>query len=287
MSGSAISVSKATTPSSPWWTSVMATPLAGCSTHPERGHHAASGRHGSARMSEHPQTQRPRCAAPRVRRPRARHPGPRARPDRDVPALARRRPSASGLHEPNAMVVSTVSAEGRPSSRMVLLKGLDTRGFVFYTNYESRKGREIDANPHVSLLFPWHDLQRQVRVEGTASRVSRGGERGLLRRAAPRVAARGLGVAAVAGGGLPRRPRRAVRRRAGAVRRRGRRTPAAVAGAGSGSSRSGGVLAGPQGPDARPAALPPRRTATRTRRGPWSGSRRSRRKPLVSECSLT
>jgi pyridoxamine 5'-phosphate oxidase len=77
----------------------------------------------------------------------------------------------AGLHEPNAMVVTSVSTEGRPSSRMVLLKGLDERGFVFYTNYESRKGREIEANPDVSLLFPWHDLQRQVRVEGTASRV--------------------------------------------------------------------------------------------------------------------
>jgi len=79
---------------------------------------------------------------------------------------------ASGLHEPNAMVVSTVSAEGRPSSRMVLLKGVDARGFVFFTNYESRKAADIAANPHVSLLFPWHDLQRQVRVEGTAARVS-------------------------------------------------------------------------------------------------------------------
>jgi len=78
----------------------------------------------------------------------------------------------SGLHEPNAMVVATVSAEGRPSTRVVLLKGLDARGFVFFTNYESRKGEEIAANPAVSLLFPWHDLQRQVRVEGTASRVS-------------------------------------------------------------------------------------------------------------------
>jgi pyridoxamine 5'-phosphate oxidase len=78
----------------------------------------------------------------------------------------------SGLHEPNAMVVSTVSAGGRPSSRMVLLKGFDERGFVFYTNLESRKGAEIEANPAVALLFPWHDLQRQVRVEGTASRVS-------------------------------------------------------------------------------------------------------------------
>jgi pyridoxamine 5'-phosphate oxidase len=79
---------------------------------------------------------------------------------------------ASGLHEPNAMVVTSVSAAGRPSARMVLLKGLDSRGFVFYTNLESRKAQEIEANPHVSLLFPWQDLQRQVRVEGTTSLVS-------------------------------------------------------------------------------------------------------------------
>jgi pyridoxamine 5'-phosphate oxidase len=79
---------------------------------------------------------------------------------------------ASGLHEPNAMVVTSVSAEGRPSARMVLLKGLDERGFVFYTNLESRKAQEIEANPHVSLLFPWQDLQRQVRVEGRVSLVS-------------------------------------------------------------------------------------------------------------------
>ena len=79
----------------------------------------------------------------------------------------------AGLHEPNAMVLSTVSAQGRPSARMVLLKGLDEGGFVFYTNYDSRKSGDIDANPAVALLFPWHDLQRQVRVEGTASRVDR------------------------------------------------------------------------------------------------------------------
>jgi pyridoxamine 5'-phosphate oxidase len=78
----------------------------------------------------------------------------------------------AGLHEPNAMVVATVSADGRPSARLVLLKGLDERGFVFYTNLASRKGRDIEANPAVSLLFPWHDLQRQVRVEGVASRVT-------------------------------------------------------------------------------------------------------------------
>ena len=78
----------------------------------------------------------------------------------------------AGLHEPNAMVVATVSPDGRPSSRLVLLKGLDDRGFVFFTNYDSRKGADIAGNPQVSLLFPWHDLQRQVRVEGVASRVS-------------------------------------------------------------------------------------------------------------------
>ena len=79
----------------------------------------------------------------------------------------------SGLHEPNAMVVVTVSPDGTPSARLVLLKGVDERGFVFFTNYESAKARDLDANPAVSLLFPWHDLQRQVRVDGTASRVSR------------------------------------------------------------------------------------------------------------------
>ncbi len=77
----------------------------------------------------------------------------------------------AGLHEPNALVVSSVGPDG-PSSRMVLLKGLDERGFVFYTNYESRKGAELAANPACALLFPWHPLERQVRVEGVASRTS-------------------------------------------------------------------------------------------------------------------
>ncbi len=76
---------------------------------------------------------------------------------------------AAGLHEPNAMVVSTVSAQGRPSSRMVLLKGLSQHGFVFFTNTSSRKGEELAANAHCSLLFPWHPLERQVRVEGRAT----------------------------------------------------------------------------------------------------------------------
>ena len=79
---------------------------------------------------------------------------------------------SAGLHEPNAMVLSTVSAGGRASSRTVLLKGLDERGFVFFTNYASRKAAELATNPGCSLLFPWHALERQVRVEGRAVRLS-------------------------------------------------------------------------------------------------------------------
>ncbi|MCX5198639.1 pyridoxamine 5'-phosphate oxidase [Streptomyces sp. NBC_00249] len=77
------------------------------------------------------------------------------------------------VFEPNAMVVSTASADGRPSSRTVLLKQFDGRGFVFFTNYGSRKGREIDENPYVSLLFPWHPIARQVVVTGTAAKIGR------------------------------------------------------------------------------------------------------------------
>lgn len=80
---------------------------------------------------------------------------------------------AGKLYEPNAMVVSTVDAEGRPGSRTVLLKGYDERGFVFFTNYESRKARELAANPNIALLFPWHPMARQVIVTGTAERVAR------------------------------------------------------------------------------------------------------------------
>jgi pyridoxamine 5'-phosphate oxidase len=72
---------------------------------------------------------------------------------------------------PSAMSVATVDAQGRPSSRMVLLKDFDSSGFVFYTNLESRKGDEIAANTHVALLFHWKSLKRQVRIEGTAALV--------------------------------------------------------------------------------------------------------------------
>lgn len=79
--------------------------------------------------------------------------------------------TAAGLHEPNAMVVASSTADGVPSARLVLLKRLDDRGFVFFTSYDSRKAGELDVNPAVALLFPWHDLERQVRVEGTATRL--------------------------------------------------------------------------------------------------------------------
>ena len=77
------------------------------------------------------------------------------------------------LPEPNAMVLSTVSEEGQPSSRMVLLKDLDDWGFVFYTNLLSRKGVELAGNPACSLLFPWHPIERQVRIDGVASQMLR------------------------------------------------------------------------------------------------------------------
>jgi pyridoxamine 5'-phosphate oxidase len=78
----------------------------------------------------------------------------------------------AGLAEPNAMVVSTVGPDGAPSSRMALLKSLDERGFVFFTNYGSHKAADLAGNPQVCLLFPWHALRRQVIVSGTAARVA-------------------------------------------------------------------------------------------------------------------
>lgn len=75
-------------------------------------------------------------------------------------------------NDPNAMAVATVDAEGQPSVRMVLLKGFDRDGFVFYTNYESRKGRQILGNPKAALLFHWKSLRRQVRIEGPVETVT-------------------------------------------------------------------------------------------------------------------
>lgn len=78
----------------------------------------------------------------------------------------------SGHPEPTAMSLATVSKDGKPSSRIVLLKEVSDRGFVFYTNYESRKGRQLEENPYAALTFVWHELKKQVRVEGRVIKTS-------------------------------------------------------------------------------------------------------------------
>ena len=78
----------------------------------------------------------------------------------------------SDVPESNAMTLATATPDGRPSARMVLLRGADERGFTFFTNYESRKARELEANPFAALVFFWHELERQVRIEGRVERVS-------------------------------------------------------------------------------------------------------------------
>lgn len=75
------------------------------------------------------------------------------------------------LTEPNAMILATATPDGRPSARAVLLRGIDDRGLVFFSNYASRKGRELAANPHAAVLFLWHALERQVRLEGAVGRL--------------------------------------------------------------------------------------------------------------------
>jgi pyridoxamine 5'-phosphate oxidase len=78
----------------------------------------------------------------------------------------------AGMPEPNAMVMATADGEGAPGARTVLLRGVDERGFRFNTNYRSRKGRELDANPRATVLFPWYAQQRQVIVDGDVERLS-------------------------------------------------------------------------------------------------------------------
>lgn len=76
------------------------------------------------------------------------------------------------LPEPNAMTLSTVNVESKPHSRIVLLKGIEKKGFIFYTNYKSDKGKDIEKNPYVSLCFLWKELERQVRIDGFAKKIS-------------------------------------------------------------------------------------------------------------------
>jgi pyridoxamine 5'-phosphate oxidase len=78
---------------------------------------------------------------------------------------------ASQVTEPNAMTIATATLSGTPSARVVLLKGIEENGFIFYTNYKSRKGQELQENPKASLLFCWLDLERQIRIEGTVEKI--------------------------------------------------------------------------------------------------------------------
>ena len=79
---------------------------------------------------------------------------------------------AAGFLEPNAMTLATATADGKPSARVVLLKEVNENGFVFFTNYFSRKGRELLSNPFAALVFDWHEMARQVRVEGRVEKIS-------------------------------------------------------------------------------------------------------------------
>jgi pyridoxamine 5'-phosphate oxidase len=79
----------------------------------------------------------------------------------------------SGIYLPESMALGTATPDGKPSVRLVLLKGYDERGFVFFTNYESRKAVELEANPEATLVFHWAILQRQIRIEGTTQRISK------------------------------------------------------------------------------------------------------------------
>jgi pyridoxamine 5'-phosphate oxidase len=82
------------------------------------------------------------------------------------------RARTANLYQPEAMTLATATPSGEPSARLVLLRGFDERGFVFFTNYDSRKGHELSANPHAALAFYWPELDRQVRIEGRVERVS-------------------------------------------------------------------------------------------------------------------
>jgi pyridoxamine 5'-phosphate oxidase len=90
--------------------------------------------------------------------------------------------SRAELPEPNAMTLATADANGRPSARIVLLKGIDDAGFLFYTDYRSRKGRELDENPQAALVFHWIELERQVRIVGRVEKVDEATSAGYFKR---------------------------------------------------------------------------------------------------------
>ena len=158
------------------------------------------------------------------------------------------------LLEPNAMTLATAAADGSPSARIVLLKAADERGFTFFTDYRSRKGRELEANPRAALVFYWGELERQVRMSGTVSRVSREENEAyfLSRPRGSRLGAWTSHQSTVDRDAC--RPGGAARGDDGPVRRRRRAAPA-VLGRVPGAARHDRVLAGSGEPAARPDPL--------------------------------
>ena len=160
---------------------------------------------------------------------------------------------AVGLPEPNAMVLATATADGRPSVRHVLLKELDDSGFVFFTNLRSRKAVEIAANPAVSLCFPWFAMARQVVASGTAAQVSSSRDGGVLGHPPARVPTRRMGQRPVIGDRLASGARSGCRGCRREISRDG--AGAAVLGRIPGDAARRGVLAGRAGASARPASI--------------------------------
>ena len=212
-------------------------------------------------MTDNPDNPEPRPARRGRRRSRGVHPRragrvrPAARPDRDVPPLVRRRARGRAARAQRHGRRDRLRRTSRRAARLVLLKGVSEEGFVFYTNTGSRKGTELAGNPRIALLFPWHPLERQVRVDGTAALLPRA-EVDAYFAVRPRGSQLGAWAShqssVVSGreellGGVRRRGA-ALRRRRGADPRGVGRLPRAPG--------VGGVLAGPAGPDARPAGLP-------------------------------
>ena len=117
-----------------------------------------------------------------------------------------------------AMTLATADKQGRPSARVVLLKGVDQRGFVFYTNYDSRKGQELAENPQAALVFYWSDQERQVCIAGEVSKLPSGRVGRVFQDAAAREPPGGLGLAAKRGHSGPGGPRREVAANGGSIR---------------------------------------------------------------------
>ena len=185
---------------------------------------------------------------------------PRPRPVRHVPPLVRGR-GRGRLHEPNAMVLATVAPDGRPSARAVLLKGLDERGFVFYTNLTLPQGpRPRRPTRDCALLFPWHPLSARSGSRAGPSRC-RGREVAAYFATRPRGAQLGAWASPQSEVVTARRSRRVVRRRGGALPGRG--AAARPLGRLRRGAREHRVLAGPAQPDARPVALRARRAQRR------------------------